>query len=77
MAFGLDNLMKQGTDLGTAYLKKEIADHGNQQPATRPDTRALPAAKVEEKPPMSMKTKFIIGGCALGAGVVLALVLKK
>lgn len=68
------SVLSNATNLGAQLLQKEIDDHGNQQPATRPAEQQTVTAPAE--PRMSKKTMLMIGG-GVAAAVVLVLILKK
>ena len=71
-----DNILKAGTDLGSQYLSKEIADHGKEEPTTRPADAAAAPTVAREKEGLSQNQLLMIGG-GLAAAVLLVLVLKK
>lgn len=76
------NLLKTAQDAGSQLLTAEIANHGGQQPETRPDPATVPATVNANpgsvaKSGMDKKTMIYIGA-GVGIGVlVLALLLKK
>ena len=69
-----EDLLSAGTDLGKQYLKQEIADHGNQQPQTRP--AGTPVVVQQQSPIKIDKKTMIIGGGVLVGILVLGFVFK-
>lgn len=69
------NILNSATSLGTQLLQKEIADHGQKAPESRPDQKVI--VQMPEAKKMDKKTMIYVGGGAVAAVLVLALILKK
>ena len=68
------NILSSATSLGTQLLQKEIADHGQKAPESRPDQKVI--VQMPEAKKMDKKTMIYVGG-GIAAALVIVLILKK